>query len=65
MALGRPTVVAAYLIRGKENALIDMGYASSAESVLKEVENSGVSSEEMDYLLPHMSTWTIREHAAP
>ena len=52
MALGRPTVVAAYLIRGKENALIDMGYASSAETVLKEIENSGFSSEEMDYLLP-------------
>lgn len=52
MALGRPAVVAAYLIRGKESALIDMGYASSAETVRKDVEESGIPSEGIDYLLP-------------
>jgi glyoxylase-like metal-dependent hydrolase (beta-lactamase superfamily II) len=50
MAFGRPGVVAAYLIRGKETALIDMGYASSAETVLKELERNGF--EAVDYLLP-------------
>jgi len=52
MALERPEIVAAYIIRGKESALIDMGYASSAQTVLKEIEESGVGSEGIDYLLP-------------
>ena len=52
MALGRPGVVAAYLVRGKENALIDMGYASSAETVLRDLESSGFAAESIDYLLP-------------
>jgi len=52
MALGRPSVVAAYVIRGKENALIDMGYASSAEAVHKGLEASGLPAEGVDYLLP-------------
>ena len=51
VALGIPGVVAAYLIRGKETALIDMGYASSAETVLKDLETSGFA-EAVDYLLP-------------
>jgi glyoxylase-like metal-dependent hydrolase (beta-lactamase superfamily II) len=51
MALGTPGVVAAYLVRGKESALIDMGYASSAESVLNDLERSGFA-EAVDYLLP-------------
>ena len=52
MALERPEVVAAYMIRGKESALIDMGYASSIQTVLKGIEESGISSEGIDYLLP-------------
>jgi glyoxylase-like metal-dependent hydrolase (beta-lactamase superfamily II) len=50
MAVGRPAAVAAYLIRGKESALIDIGYASSAETVRKTIDASGVGS--IDYLLP-------------
>jgi glyoxylase-like metal-dependent hydrolase (beta-lactamase superfamily II) len=52
MALERPEVVAAYIIQGKESALIDMGYASSFQSVLKDIEESGIGSEGIDYLLP-------------
>jgi glyoxylase-like metal-dependent hydrolase (beta-lactamase superfamily II) len=52
MSVGRPGVVAAYLIHGKENALIDMGYASSSPTVLKDVEASEASAEGVHYLLP-------------
>lgn len=52
MSLGKPGVVAAYLIQGKENALIDMGYASSAETVLKDLTGNGFTAEDIDYLLP-------------
>jgi glyoxylase-like metal-dependent hydrolase (beta-lactamase superfamily II) len=52
MALGRSGVVAAYLVRGKESALIDMGYASSAETVLRDLARSNGGAEGIDYLLP-------------
>ena len=52
MALGQPGVVAAYLIHGKENALIDMGYASSATTVVQDIEQSGIGAEGIHYLLP-------------
>jgi glyoxylase-like metal-dependent hydrolase (beta-lactamase superfamily II) len=52
LALGRPGVVAAYLIRGKEHALIDMGYASSAATVLMDIKDIEIGSEGIDYLLP-------------
>ena len=50
MALGRPATVAAYLIKGKETALIDTGYASSAEIVRKDLADSGLYA--IDHLLP-------------
>ena len=50
MALGRPAAVAAYLIKGKETALIDTGYASSAEIVRKDLADSDLYP--IDYLLP-------------
>jgi len=52
LALGRPGVVAAYIIRGKESALIDMGYASSVPTVLEAIQESSLSSGGIDYLLP-------------
>lgn len=52
LALGRPGVVAAYIVRGKENALIDMGYASSAATVLMDINDSKVEGAGIDYLLP-------------
>lgn len=51
-ALGEPGVVAAYLVRGKETALIDMGYRSSAEIVTKDLAALGMGREDLDYLLP-------------
>jgi glyoxylase-like metal-dependent hydrolase (beta-lactamase superfamily II) len=52
MALGRPGVVAAYLLSGKECALIDMGYQSSAKSVIDDLEENGLGADNIDYLLP-------------
>jgi glyoxylase-like metal-dependent hydrolase (beta-lactamase superfamily II) len=52
MALGRPGVVAAYLVSGKESALIDMGYESSAKSVINDLEENGLGADSIDYLLP-------------
>lgn len=47
LALGKARVVSAYLIRGKETALVDMGYRSSIETLLQDLEDVTV-----DYLLP-------------
>ena len=49
-ALGLRRVVAAYLINGKERALVDMGYRSSAETVIRDLLDHGVDG--LDYLLP-------------
>jgi len=45
--LGHPSVVAAYLVTGKKSALVDMGYQSSTEIVLRDLEGRSI-----DYLLP-------------
>ena len=52
MALGKPGVVAAYLVRGKESALIDMGYASSTKTVFMALARNKIGTEEINYLLP-------------
>ncbi len=52
VALGNPCVVAAYLVSGKERALIDMGYRSSAEGVISDLEENGLGTDSIDYLLP-------------
>jgi glyoxylase-like metal-dependent hydrolase (beta-lactamase superfamily II) len=52
MALGKLGVVAAYLVSGKERALIDMGYRSSAQSVIHDLEQDGLGADDIDYLLP-------------
>ena len=52
MAVGKPGVVAAYLVSGKERALIDMGYRSSAENVINDLEQNGLGADSIDYLLP-------------
>lgn len=51
-ALGNRGVVAAYLVTGKENALIDMGHRSSAEVVMRDLSSQGISVDDLDYLLP-------------
>lgn len=48
-ALGAPSVVAAYVVTGKETAIIDMGYQSSAELVIHDLVGNEISP---DYLLP-------------
>jgi glyoxylase-like metal-dependent hydrolase (beta-lactamase superfamily II) len=52
IALGQPRVVAAYLISGKEKALVDMGFESSASNVIEDLEKGGVERDDLDYLLP-------------
>lgn len=51
-ALGESNVVAAYLVTGKETALIDMGYQSSVETVVDDLAKQGIGRDELDYLLP-------------
>ena len=51
-ALGSPMVVAAFLVRGKEIALIDMGYQSSAETIMGDLAEHGIGPNHLDYLLP-------------
>ena len=52
MALGQPRVVAAYLVSGKERALVDMGFESSAPRLIKDLADAGVEDGDLDYLLP-------------
>jgi glyoxylase-like metal-dependent hydrolase (beta-lactamase superfamily II) len=40
------------LISGKEKALVDMGFESSADKVIVDLESSGVTEDGLDYLLP-------------
>lgn len=51
-ALGTPMVVAAFLVTGKETALIDMGYQSSAETIMEDLAEHGFGPDHLDYLLP-------------
>jgi glyoxylase-like metal-dependent hydrolase (beta-lactamase superfamily II) len=51
-ALGTPMVVAAFLVTGKETALIDMGYQSSAETIMGDLAEHGFGPDHLDYLLP-------------
>ena len=51
-ALGTPMVVAAFLVRGKETALIDMGYQSSADTIKGDLAKHGFGPDQLDYLLP-------------
>lgn len=53
IALGAPNTVAVYLVRGTiRTALVDCGYASSAEAVLAGLAQIGVSPEEIDFVIP-------------
>jgi hypothetical protein len=48
MALVRSGVVAVCLVSGKESALIDMGYQSSAPSVINDLEENGLGADSID-----------------
>lgn len=51
-ALGEKNTVAAYLVKGSKTALVDCGYASSAETVLQALTELNVSPADMDYVIP-------------
>ncbi len=66
-ALGFEQVVACYLVRDRKTALVDTGYASSADHTLESLKNLGV--ERLDYIIPthvHLdhcgAAWKIAEH---
>jgi len=51
-ALGQPGTVGAYLVKGPKPALVDCGYATSYESVLKGLAEAGVMPSDVRYLIP-------------
>jgi glyoxylase-like metal-dependent hydrolase (beta-lactamase superfamily II) len=51
-ALGQPGTVSAYLVKGPKPALVDCGYATSYESVLKGLAEAGVMPSDVRYLIP-------------
>jgi glyoxylase-like metal-dependent hydrolase (beta-lactamase superfamily II) len=52
VALGSRKTVAAYVLKGSKIALVDCGYASSAETVLGGLLELGIPPSEVDYLVP-------------
>jgi glyoxylase-like metal-dependent hydrolase (beta-lactamase superfamily II) len=52
LALGDRNTVAAYLLKGSKVALVDVGYASSADVVLAGLKELNVDPSEVDYLIP-------------
>jgi glyoxylase-like metal-dependent hydrolase (beta-lactamase superfamily II) len=51
-ALGQPGTVSAYLVKGSKPALVDCGYASSYENVLKGLAETGVMPSDVRYVVP-------------
>ena len=51
-ALGQPGTVGAYLVKGPKPALVDCGYATSYDSVLKGLAEAGVMPSDVRYLIP-------------
>ena len=52
LAAGTPGLVAAYLVRGEERALIDAGYPTSAKAVLSQLRELDSKHPNVDYLIP-------------
>jgi glyoxylase-like metal-dependent hydrolase (beta-lactamase superfamily II) len=52
LALGEKNSVAAYLLKGSKTALVDCGYATSAEVVLEGLKELNLSPAEIDYVIP-------------
>jgi len=50
MALGFQQTVACYVVKGRKTAIVDTGYASSSETVIKTLKQLGV--EQLDYVIP-------------
>jgi glyoxylase-like metal-dependent hydrolase (beta-lactamase superfamily II) len=51
-AFGQPGAVSAYLVNGPKPALIDCGYASTYENVLRGIAELGVMPTDIRYILP-------------
>ena len=51
-ALGQPGTVSAYLVKGPKPMLVDCGYASSYENVLRGLAEVGVMPSDMRYVVP-------------
>ncbi|MEM2238001.1 MAG: MBL fold metallo-hydrolase [Candidatus Caldarchaeum sp.] len=49
-ALGFEQTVACYLVKGRKTAIVDTGYSSSSETVIKTLKQLGV--DELDYIIP-------------
>jgi len=52
LALGDANTVAAYLVKGSKLALVDCGYPTSAETVLRGLGELNVRPSEIDYIVP-------------
>jgi glyoxylase-like metal-dependent hydrolase (beta-lactamase superfamily II) len=52
LGLGERNTVAAYLVKGSKIALVDCGYASSAETVLQGLNELNVAASDVDFLIP-------------
>lgn len=52
LAAGIPGVVASYLVKGEESALVDVGYATSVNTVLSELRALDSERWHVDYLIP-------------
>ncbi len=52
LAIGDRNTVAAYLLKGSKLALVDVGYASSADVVLAGLKELNVEPSDVDYLIP-------------
>lgn len=52
MALGQPSLVGAYVLKGPKVTIVDCGYASSYESVLAGLSELGVPPSDVRYLIP-------------
>jgi len=66
-ALGFEQAVACYLVKGRKTALIDTGYSSSGETIIKYIRGLNVT--KIDYIIPthvHLdhcgAAWLIAEH---
>ena len=51
-ALGQPGTVSAYLVKGPKPTLVDCGYASSYENVLKGLAELGTMPSDVRYIIP-------------
>jgi glyoxylase-like metal-dependent hydrolase (beta-lactamase superfamily II) len=52
VALGAPTTVAVYLLKGSKIALVDCGYASSYQEILNSMIKIGIQPSEVSYIVP-------------